>query len=124
MKKIVWLVSAVLLLIGNCVLAQETDKTKIAVMDLKAQGGIEQTKVILLTDLICTEINQMGGYEVISRDDIQTMIQNEVDKQLLGCDDTKCLVAIGGALGVSQLVAGNIGMVGNRYLINLKIDRQ
>jgi hypothetical protein len=43
------------------------------------------------------------------------------DKQVLGCDDTKCLVEIGGALGVSRIVYGNIGMLGREYLINLTL---
>ena len=44
------------------------------------------------------------------RKDIQDMLALESEKQLLGCsDDTNCLAEIGGALGVSYLVAGNIG---------------
>jgi hypothetical protein len=121
MKKMVWLVSAVLWLIGNYVMAQEADKTKIAVMDLNAKGGIEQPKALLLTDVICSEIAKLGNYEVVGRDDMKAMLEHLSDQQMLQCDDTKCLAQIGGALGVSELVAGNIGMVGTAYLINLKL---
>jgi hypothetical protein len=63
----------------------------------------------------------MAMYSVINRDDMQAMLAHLADKQLLGCDDTKCLVAIGGALGAEMLLSGNIGKVGNTYVINIKL---
>jgi TolB-like protein len=109
----------ILLFIPALLFAQE--KTKIAVMDLKVKAGIDEAKVASLTNLLCTAISHSGSYEVIGRDDMRAMLEHVADKQLLGCDDTKCLVEIGGALGVQMLVAGDIGMVGQTYLINLKL---
>lgn len=95
--------------------------TKVAVMDLKAKSGIDQMTVSSLTDLVCTEIADLGKYEVIGRDDMATMLEHIADRQLLDCDDTQCLAQVGGALGVNQLVSGNVGMVGKTYLINMKL---
>lgn len=99
----------------------ESEKIKIAVIDLKAKRGIDEMTVSSLTDLICTEIASSGKYTVIGRDDMQAMLEHISDKQLLECDDTKCLAQVGGALGVQRLLSGNIGMIGNTYLINLKL---
>jgi TolB-like protein len=101
--------------------AQTQEKIKIAVIDLKAKRGIDEMTVSSLTDLICTEIAALGKHTVIGRDDMQAMLEHIADKQLLECDDTKCLAQVGGALGVQQLMTGNIGMIGNTYLINLKL---
>jgi TolB-like protein len=97
------------------------DPIKIAVMDLKARSGIDEMVVLSLTDLVCTELSGFGDFEVIARDDMQVMLEHIADKQLLECDDTKCLAQVGGALGVAQLMSGNIGKVGEVYLINLKL---
>ena len=40
---------------------------------------------------------------------------------MLGCTDAVCLAEIGGALGVEYLVTGNVGKVGNRFLVNLQL---
>jgi TolB-like protein len=125
MKKIISCVTllAFVFSIGwsNIALAQAPEKIKIAVIDLKAKRGIDEMTVSSLTDLICTEIASTGKYSVIGRDDMQAMLEHIADKQLLECDDTKCLAQVGGALGVQQLMSGNIGMIGNTYLINLKL---
>ena len=94
---------------------------KIAVMDLKAKQGVNPQVTSSLTDLICTQIANIGTHEVIGRDDMQAMLEHIADKQLLECDDTKCLAQVGGALGVEQLLSGNIGMIGTTYLINMKL---
>jgi hypothetical protein len=97
------------------------ENIKIAVLDLKARTGIDKMTVSSLTDYTCTVISELGNYDVIGKDDMQAMLEHISDKQLLECDDTKCLTTIGGALGVGLLVSGNIGMVGKVYLINLKL---
>lgn len=102
-------------------LCSAEDKIKIAVMELKAKSGLEELKASTLTDVLCTEIAKVGSYDVIGKDDMQAMLEHITDKQLLECDDTKCLAQVGGALGVSRLVAGNIGMLGQTYVINLKL---
>ena len=115
MKKLSFLI----LLICAPLVAQE--KTKLAVMDLKARQGINSMVAQSLTDLVCTEIDKFGTFQVIGRDDMQAMLEHIADRQLLECDDTKCLAQVGGALGVEQLLSGNLGMIGTTYLVNLKL---
>ena len=94
---------------------------KVAVMDLSAKAGVDAVKAATLTDILCAAIKDIGEYKVISREDIRAMLMHVQDQQLLGCDDTRCLAEIGGALGVPLLVFGNIGMLGDTYVINLKL---
>jgi hypothetical protein len=71
--------------------------------------------------VLCTKISELGNYDVIGKDDMQAMLEHISDKQLIECDDTKCLAQVGGALGVERLVAGNIGMLGNVYVVSIKL---
>jgi TolB-like protein len=118
---VLWAFSNTLLAPGLLFAQDGQEKIKVAVIDLKAKRGIDEMTVSSLTDLICTEIAALGKYTVIGRDDMQAMLEHIADKQLLECDDTKCLAQVGGALGVQQLMTGNIGMIGTTYLINLKL---
>jgi len=43
------------------------------------------------------------------------MLGFEQKKQLSGCTDTSCMVAIGGALGVDKIVTGTVGKLGESY---------
>ena len=112
-------ISALVIALSSFGFAQEP--TKIAVMDLQAKAGIDRMKTSTLTDVLCTHISNQGNYEVIGRDDMKAMLEHLADKQLLECDDTKCLAKVGGALGVDLLLSGNIGMLGETYVINLKL---
>ena len=94
---------------------------RIAVMDLAARQGVSAQATASLTDLVTNEISRMPKYEVINKDDIRVMLEHVANKQLLNCDDTKCLAVIGGALGVDYIFSGNIGKIGDIYVINLKV---
>src|SRR5690606_27319445 len=58
---------------------------------------------------------------VVAGRDIQAMLGFEREKDVLGCTDASCLAEIGGALGVDRILAGHIGMVGETYVVNIKL---
>jgi hypothetical protein len=94
-------------------------QTKLAVLDL-ADKGVGKEVASLLTGVVSNQLSQIGIFEVISREDVKNMLTHGQDKVLLGCSDESCLVDIGGILGAQHLVAGEIGMVGKKYVINLQ----
>jgi formylglycine-generating enzyme required for sulfatase activity len=67
-----------------------------------------------------TELQKIPGYKVLAWDDVTKMLEHEAGKQQLGCDDDKCISEIGGALGVEFIVAGDIGAVGDRYVMTIR----
>ena len=94
---------------------------KAAVIDLAAHD-VSEGIASSLTQLLSLELKKFEGMGVISRDEIQTMLRFETDKQILQCtSDTSCLVEIGGALGVDWLVSGSVGRLGESYVITLKL---
>ena len=94
---------------------------KMVVMDLKAERGLDPGLVKLLNELLLTELQKVGRWQVIGGSDIAGMLKLSEQKQMLGCNDIGCLVDLGGALGADKLVATNIGKIGNFYLVNVKI---
>jgi len=94
-------------------------RVKIAVLDLKDKG-VGPEVASLLTSVVSTRLAEIGIFDVISREDVRNILTHEQDKMLLGCADESCYVNIGGILGSPFLVAGEVGMVGEKYVIGLQ----
>ena len=96
-------------------------RLSMAVFDLKPLG-ISKESADNLTQVLAAELKQVEGARVISRDDIASMLEMEVQKDRLSCsDDTACLAEVGGALGVDDLVVGHVGKLGESYVVSLRL---
>jgi TolB-like protein len=92
-----------------------------AVLDL-SNHGVTPATVASLTDLLSLELKKFEGLSVVSRSEIEAMLQYQADKMVLQCkSDTSCLIEIGGALGVDYLVSGGVGTLGSSLVVNLKL---
>jgi hypothetical protein len=100
-------------------LPNRADKT-FAVLDLAA-SGVTQEVAANLTQILSSEIKRVEGASVVSRQDIQAMLEMAATKAQLGCDDMSCLAEIGGALGVQRLVVGTVGRLAGSYVISLRL---
>ncbi len=103
--------------------AQEADAPlpTLLVPGLVAERGIEESLIRLLNELLLTEFSQSKEYKVIGASDIAAMLQQETQKQLMGCSDNSCFAEIAGAMGAEFVAHSNLGRVGGYYLINVKI---
>lgn len=96
-------------------------ETSFAVFDLKPLG-IDKEAADNLTQILAAELKKIEGASVISRDDIASMMQLEAEKNRLDCaDETDCLAEVGGALGVDKLVVGHGGVLGETYVVSLRL---
>ena len=94
----------------------------LAVMGVKAQGGVSKDQTAALSDLLAQEISRPGCYRVVTKGDVLELLQLEEQKITLGtCDDMSCLAEIGGALGVRWIVSGSVSRFGKSFLVNLKL---
>lgn len=94
-----------------------------AVFDLKPLALSKETAQSL-TQMLAVEIKKIEGTQVVSRDDIASMLQLEARKSLLDCEDEMtCLAEIGGALGVEMLVVGHVGKLGESFTVSLRLIR-
>lgn len=101
--------------------AAKGDKNKLAVLDLEAKG-VDKSTTETLTEIVTVSLKQLGVFDVISRSDIQQMLNFEESKQLVGCtSNSSCIAEIGGALGVARVVSGSVGKLGSSYVISLSL---
>ena len=100
------------------------DASRIAVVDLSTPGiEAERGRALSanLVSILAAEVSALG-FRVISSADINAMLSLEKQKDLVGCqDNTSCLSEIGGALGVNDLISGQVGRLGDTFTLTLTL---
>ena len=94
----------------------------IAALDLVAVKGVDAASARILNEVILSRLKASNRFStIIGSSDIVAMLSMEEQKQALGCDDDSCLAQLGGALGVPFLFSADVGALGGRLVLNLKI---
>jgi hypothetical protein len=109
-------VGGVMLVLAASALA----KPKVAVLPMAAVR-VEESIVLILNDILTSEVAGLGTHDVISSKEIDSMLGMEKMKSALGCDDVACLADIGGALGADQMLTGSVGKLGSTLSISLTL---
>ncbi|HEY6001421.1 MAG TPA: hypothetical protein VIV57_01025 [Anaeromyxobacter sp.] len=100
--------------------ASPAGRQKIAVLDVRAVQGVAPGTAAILTAIVVDGASR--GFDVISQSDVAAMIGFEKQRQMLGCaEDSGCLAEIGGALGVDYVLSGQVGQIGSRYHLSLRL---
>jgi hypothetical protein len=100
---------------------KEVPKTvSIAFFQLEAQHVDPKTAAIVSDELLVL-LSKMPGSNVMGSKEVDAMLGYEQKKQMSGCTDTSCMVAIGGALGVDKILMGSLGKLGESYILSLKL---
>lgn len=105
----------VLLIICNTVFAQET----IAVIDFSAEG-VAQSDVTILTNRFRNALVMTGEAIVLERAQMDELLQ-ESGFQQTGCVSEECAVEVGKMLGVQRIITGNIGRIGRRFTVDVRV---
>ncbi len=101
--------------------AQKKDrKTTIALLKMNARGGISPNGAITLTDRLRTELVNLKVFTVLERGQMAEIL-NEQGFNMSGCTSSECAVEAGRLLGVQQMVAGDVGKVGNVLTIDVRV---
>jgi len=100
--------------------AQKRSKITIAVLKIDTRGGVTQNEAATLADRLSTELVNMKVYTVVERAKMQDILK-EQGFNLSGCTSSECAVEAGRLLGVQQMVAGNIGKIGNVLTVDIRV---
>ncbi len=95
---------------------------RVAVYDLAFDKTVVEPRAArLVTNLFVVELRKLQGISVVSMDEVRAMLDYEADKQLLGCTEAKaCHSSVGEALGVDQIIVGELGVVGDVSTLSLR----
>ncbi len=107
-----------ILLIFFCSFSQK-EKVNVAVLDLEAQG-IKHFEAVTLSEKLRHELVRYGIFTILERNRVNEILK-EQGFQRIGCTSTECVVEIGQLIGVQKMVAGTVGIVGETYLIIVRL---
>ena len=113
-----WMKVAVLWCVPGWALAAQ-----VVVMDLKPAGAVNADLASGLTPLLVSELARVQGLSVVSQADVRALLENEVNKQALGCEDPSCMTDVADSLGAELLLSGTVSKVGNTWTVALTLMR-
>jgi TolB-like protein len=108
-----------MLLIVVCQSSGQIQKIPIAVLDLDA-SGISQNEAKILTDKLRAELFSIGKFDVMERNKMFYILQEQGFQQT-GCNSNECVVQIGKLINVRNMVTGNVGKLGTKYILGLRL---
>lgn len=94
----------------------------LVVLDVGMGPGVSEKLAQLLGEVLLVNLQQSRAFGTItSSADLQSMLELDQQKAVLGCEDDSCLVQLGGMLGVPYLLRCRVGMVGQSYLVTVHL---
>jgi TolB-like protein len=109
-----------LLLIMIVVIMYGQQKDKIAILTLKNSSGVTTGEAEIISDRLRNDFFATGMVDVMERDQMQSILNEQGLQQSGVCTDDGCMVELGKMLGVRRLIAGSIGKLGSMYLLNVR----
>jgi len=93
----------------------------IVVWRIEAKTGVTDKDVDSISGFVTSEVERYSGRKVTSEADIATILKGEEIKQkCTGEGNSACIVEISNALGVPEAVSGDLGRMGDYWMLNLR----
>jgi TolB-like protein len=90
-------------------------------LDLRAIG-VDPGIAARIPDLVAQTLSHRPGYELVSRRDLQNILDDERTRQRKGCtQDEACVAQLAQKLQADLVLSGSIGQVGSSYLLTLVV---
>lgn len=95
------------------------NKINIAVIDLNGEG-VSNSETRIISSRLRTDLFNTHKYTIVEREKMNEIL-GEQGFQLTGCTSNECVIEVGKLLGVRQIVAGDIGKIGNLFTITIRL---
>jgi hypothetical protein len=106
---------------GSIVEVEEIDQARrVAVRDLEVDG-VNPRLARVASDALVAELRKYRRVSVIGMDELRVLLEQEVEKQIAGCDEeSACLAELTEALGADVLVTGSVALVGEETVVAIR----
>jgi hypothetical protein len=101
------------------VAAQAQDRPLVLVFDLKTTH-LSKDEMVVLIDYIASNLLNSGQYRVIDRRQREQAL-SEISFSNSGLSDEELRLKVGKFLSANYMLDGSIGVIGDRFLLNLKL---
>lgn len=99
--------------------AQQKKQT-VAVLNLKNASDVTKGEAEIITDRLRIDLFKTGNVDIMEREEMQTVLEEQGFQASGACSDEGCLVEMGQMLGVQIIITGSIGKLGKLYLLNFR----
>jgi hypothetical protein len=107
-------------LIASPLLSQQK-KTTVAVLEFQSVGGFEKNETAILTGRFRNMLVQTNTFDVVEREKMNDILKAQDFNMSDACNTAECAVQVGQLLGVESMIAGDVGLFGETYTIDLRI---
>lgn len=97
------------------------DHPSLAALEVSVTVPNEKLDGSAFSEMLVSSVDQTGLFKVISSAEIATLLGAERQRQLMGCSDDSCLTELTEALGARLLLQGQVGKVGENYLVSVRL---
>ncbi len=109
-----------LLIMAFGLVAQEK-KIALAVLDFQSTGGLTNNEVSTLANRFRGILVNTQKFDVIERNKMNDLLKQQNFNLSDNCNSAECAVQIGQLLGVEQMIAGDLGKLGETWTIDLRL---
>jgi len=97
-------------------------RPSVAIFTLAHEQGVTPSMAKLMTDRMAQLVRDSGAFSsVITSSELESLLSAEIQRQAMNCDATSCMKEVGEALNVTLILSGNVGRVGNSFLLNARL---
>jgi TolB-like protein len=94
----------------------------VAVTGFSAGKGVDPQTARVLTEAVVHRARASGAFSrVAASSELEAVLDMERQRQLLDCNAASCVAEIAGALGVDLLLTGSVALLGDLYVVNMRL---
>ncbi len=100
-----------------------TGRIGVQVLALSPEAGVDPASARLLTDFLVSELSGRPQLQVFGQSDLESLLKAAREQKSLECntDADACLAEVAGAMGAQWLIGGNVGVLGDRLIVSIRL---
>lgn len=92
---------------------------RVALQEPEADGVPDRVARLFASQLV-REIRKLDRTSAVSMDELRALLEQEANRQLVGCDQGACMEELALALGADELVVTRLARVGGEHVLSVR----